>query len=166
MISNFSGAFLILRAEQTGIEVYLIPLVMVVQNIATALTAYPVGYLSDKMGRRSMMALGIFLLIASDFLLAFGESIFFVLGGVFLWGAQMGVTQSILAILIADACPENLRGTGFGLYHVTNGLCLMTANYLSGWIWTETGPSSMFLISGSIALLSSFVLPFIHKKST
>lgn len=166
MTSNFSGAFLILRAEQTGLAVYLIPLVMVVQNIATALTAYPVGYLSDKMGRRSMMALGIFLLIISDFFLATGESIFFILGGVFLWGAQMGITQSILAVFLADTCPENLRGTGFGLFHVTNGLCLIVANSLSGWVWTQAGPSVMFFMSASIAFVSSFVLPFIHKKST
>lgn len=166
MLSNFSGAFLILKADQTGLQLYLIPLVMVVQNIATALTAYPVGYLSDKMGRRSMMGLGIAMLILSDFFLAAGDSISLVLGGVFLWGAQMGMTQSILAVLLADACPEHLRGTGFGLFHVINGLCLIIANSLSGWIWTEAGSSTMFYMSAGIAFFSSFVLPFIHKKST
>ncbi len=164
MMSNFSGAFLILRTGDTGLATYLIPLVMVVQNIATALTAYPVGYLSDKIGRKSMMAVGIFLLILSDIFLATGDSLYMILGGVFLWGAQMGITQSILAVLIADACPESLRGTGFGLYHVNNGICLIIANSLSGWIWTTSGPNIMFLTSGVIALVSSFVLPFIHNK--
>ncbi len=164
MIANFSGAFLILRTEQTGIDVYLIPLVMVVQNIATTMTAYPIGYLSDKIGRRSMMAGGVFLLVASNFFLATGESIYFVLGGVFLWGAQIGIAQSILPTLLADSCPEDVRGTGFGLFHVTNGLCLIIANSLSGWVWTQAGPTTMFIMSGAIAFASSFVLPFIHSK--
>lgn len=164
MISNFSGAFLILRAEEVGLEVYLIPFVMVAQNIATASIAYPVGYLSDKMGRRSMMALGILLLIFSNLFLAIGGSIYIILFGVFLWGAQMGITQSILAVFLADACPEDLRGTGFGLFHVVNGICLMIANTLSGWIWSELSPSFMFYMSATIAFFSSFLLPFIHKK--
>lgn len=165
MISNFSGAFLILKAEQTGLDIHLIPLVMVIQNIATASTAYPVGYLSDKFGRRSMMALGICLVIFSDLFLAKGESTHIVLIGVFLWGAQMGITQSLLAIFLADSCPQDLRGTGFGLFHLINGLCLITANLLSGWIWSETGPSVMFYTSAIIAMCSSVVLPFIHKKN-
>ena len=166
MISNFSGAFLLLRAEQMGLDIHLIPLVMVVQNLATASTAYPVGYLSDKMGRRSMMALGILLVIISDILLAKGDSIYIILGGVLIWGAEMGITQSILAIFVADSCPENLRGTGFGLFHLINGLCLIIANILAGWIWSEASPSLMFYTSAIIAAVSAIVLPFVHKKSS
>lgn len=165
MISNFSGAFLLLRAEQTGLDVHLIPLVMVVQNMATAMTAYPVGYLSDKMGRRSMMALGILLVIIADLLLAKGGSIYVVLGGVLLWGAEMGITQSILAVFLADSCPKDLRGTGFGLFHLVNGISLIAANTLAGWIWSEAGPHFMFYTSALTAAFSALVLPFIHKKS-
>ncbi len=165
MLSNFSGAFFILRAEQTGLPLYLIPLVMVVQNMATACTAYPIGYLSDKMGRRSMMTFGITLVILSDLLLANGESIYIILGGVLLWGAQIGITQSILAVFLADACPQDLRGTGFGLFHLVNGICLIIANTLSGWIWSEFDPPLMFYTSATIALFSSLVLPFINKTS-
>ncbi|OJW51456.1 MAG: hypothetical protein BGO67_06845 [Alphaproteobacteria bacterium 41-28] len=166
MLSNFSGAFLILSAEKTGIDTHLIPLVMVVQNIATACIAYPVGYLSDMMGRRSMMTLGILLVILSNLLLAMGGSIYIVLGGVFLWGAEMGITLTILAILLADTCPQNLRGTGFGIFHIVNGICLIIANILSGWISYKFGPSYMFYTSAVIAACSSLVLPFIHKKSS
>lgn len=166
MLSNFSGAFLIIRAESSGLALYLVPLVMVIQNIATASTAYPVGYLSDKVGRRSMMALGISLVVISDLFLANGQSIYSVLFGVFLWGAQMGITQSLLAILLADSCPQDLRGTGFGLFHLINGLCIMTANIMSGWLWNEMGPSMMFFVSAFIAASSTAILLFIHKKHT
>ncbi|MBI2707884.1 MAG: MFS transporter [Proteobacteria bacterium] len=165
MTSNFSGAFLLLRAEQTGLDIHLIPLVMVVQNMATAVTAYPIGYLSDKIGRRSMMSLGIILVILANMLLAQGGSIYIILGGVLLWGAEMGVTQSILAVFLADACPEHLRGTGFGLFHLVNGGCLIIANTLAGWVWSEAGPSMMFYASATIAALSSLSLPFIRPLS-
>jgi MFS family permease len=166
MISNFSGAFLLLRAEQTGLELYLIPLVYVVQNIATAGTAYPIGFLSDKIGRQSMMAFGILLVIFSDILLSFGDTIVIVLAGVLLWGVQMGFTQAILPVLLADRCPPDFRGTGFGLFHLVNGLCLIIANALAGWIWSEWGPAYMFYTSAIIAALSALVLPFIYNKHT
>lgn len=166
MLSNFSGAFLILRAEQTGLDLHLISSVMIIQNLATTGTAYPVGYLSDKMGRRSMMALGILLVILSDLLLAWGGSIYIILGGVLLWGAEIGVTQSMLAVFLADSCPQELRGTGFGLFHFINGSCLLIANVLAGWIWHEMSPASMFYASAIVATCSAFVLPFIHKKTS
>jgi MFS family permease len=165
MLSNFSGAFLILRAEQTGLDLHLVSLVMIVQNLATAGVAYPVGYLSDKMGRRSMMAVGILLVILSDLFLAWGGSIYIILGGVLLWGAEIGVTQSILAAFLADSCPQDVRGTGFGLFHFINGCCLLVANILAGWIWDAVSPSSMFYASALVAACSALVLPFIHRKN-
>lgn len=166
MLSNFSGAFLILRAEQTGLDLHLISLVMIIQNLATAGTAYPVGYLSDKMGRRSMMALGILLVIFSDLLLAWGSSIYVILGGVLLWGAEIGITQSMLAVFLADSCPQDVRGTGFGLFHFINGSCLLIANVLAGWIWHDGSPAVMFYASAIVAACSAIVLPFIQKKSS
>lgn len=164
MLSNFSGAFLILRAQQMGLDLHLTSLVMIIQNLATAGTAYPVGYLSDKMGRRSMMAVGILFVIFSDLLLAWGGSIYMVLGGVLLWGAEIGITQSILAVFLADTCPQDLRGTGFGLFHFINGCCLLLANVFAGWIWHDINPSAMFFASALLAACSAFVLPFIHAK--
>lgn len=166
MISNFSGAFLILRAEQAGLELHLISLVMIIQNLATAAVAYPVGYLSDKMGRRSMMALGIVLVILADILLATDGSLFMLLCGVLFWGAEMGITQSILAIFLADACPKEVRGTGFGLFHLVNGMCVIIANSLAGWMWSEVEPSYTFYTSAVLAAFSALVLPFIHKKAS
>jgi MFS family permease len=164
MLSNFSGAFLILRAEQTGLAIYLTSLVMIIQNFATSGTAYPVGYLSDRMGRRSMMASGIVLLILADMLLAWGNSVYVILVGVFIWGAEIGITQSILAIFLADSCPQDLRGTGFGLFHFVNGCCLLLANVIAGWIWHDVHPAAMFYMSAVIAACSGVVLLFMREN--
>ena len=163
-ISNFSGVFLILRAEQTGADLHLIPLVMVVQNIATAFTAYPAGRLSDKFGKRLMLCFGIFLVVCSNLILANGTSFFIILTGVLLWGAELGISQSMLSILLADVCPASLRGTGFGLFHLLNGISLIIANTLAGWLWSSSGPAYTFYASALIASLTIFILPFIHKR--
>ena len=165
MTSNFSGAFLILRAEQAGFDIHLIPLVMVIQNLGTTATAYPVGYFSDRVGRRSMMGLGIFLTVISNLFLAESVSVFMVLAGVLTWGAQMGITSSILAAFLADSSPEDVRGTAFGLFHLVNGVALIIANTLAGWVWSVVGPTHMFYTSAVIAVFSAIVLPFIHKKT-
>jgi len=164
-ISNISGAFLILRTEQMGLDIHLIPLVMVIQNIATTASAYPAGYLSDTFGKRSLMFLGICLMIIANILLAQGGSLVVVLGAILLWGAEMGITQSMLAIFVFDACPALLRGTGFGLSHFLNGISLVIANALAGWVWHVSGPASTFYTSALVAALAALVLPFIHKKS-
>ena len=162
MLSNFSGAFLILRGKQMGLPIHLIPLVMVVQNAATAFIAYPVGYLSDRIGRRSILAIGILLVILSNLLLSLDGSITLFFFGILLWGAEMGITQSILAVLLADACPSHLRGTGFGLFHFINGICLLLTNIIAGWAWGELGSASLFYGSATMAGLAGLLLPFIR----
>ncbi len=164
-ISNFSGAFLFLQAKQTGIDTHFIPLVMVIQNIATTATAYPIGYLSDRLGRHLMMALGIGLVIIANILLAKGASAYFFFGGVLLLGAEMGITHSMLAVFLADSCPASFRGTGFGLFHFLNGISLILANTIAGWLWDFAGSSSTFYASAAIAASSALILPFIHKSS-
>lgn len=162
--SNFSGAFLILRAEQTGLDIHLIPLVMVTQNIATTLTAYPAGFLSDTLGKRMMMALGILLVIIANMFLAYGGSLYSTLGGIFLWGAEMGIAQSMLPIFLAESCSADLRGTGFGIFHLMNGLSLLLANSLAGYLWSTSGPAYTFYASAAISAFTLLILPFINKK--
>jgi len=164
MFSNFSGAFLILRGEQMGLPIHLIPLVMVIQNIATALSAYPVGYLSDRIGRRSILAFGLLLVIVSNFLLSLDGSLTLFFFGILLWGAEIGVTQSMLSVLLADACPSALRGTGFGLFHFVNGICLLLTNILAGWVWGEWGSAFLFYESALMAGVAGLILPFIKPS--
>ncbi|KZD21188.1 hypothetical protein A4A58_15540 [Tardiphaga robiniae] len=110
-LARFSEAFLILKAQAVGLPVFLIPLVLVVMNIAYAVISYPVGALSDRMERTTLLIIGFALLIAADHVLGFATGLFGVVVGVILWGAHMGFTQGLLAALIADSAPAELRGT-------------------------------------------------------
>lgn len=144
-LARFSEAFLVLRAQQAGLSLALIPMVLVVMNIVYALTAYPMGILSDRVDRRIILGLGFVVLILADAMLAVAPNIVFVMVGIGLWGLHMGMTQGLLAALVADAAPKDLRGTAFGLFNFLSGVALLLASLVAGALWQTIGPSAAFL---------------------
>jgi MFS family permease len=113
-LARFSEAFLVLRVQQGGIRIAFVPLVMVVMNLIYALSAYPFGKLSDTMSHAKLLVLGVIVLIAADVVVAINTHWGIVLLGVVLWGLHMGMTQGLLAAMIAGASPADLRGTAYG----------------------------------------------------
>ena len=143
-LARFSEAFLVLRAQNIGLPVALVPLVLVVMNVAYAVSAYPAGHLSDRMDRRLVLAVGFVVLIGSDLVLALANGVWQVMIGVMLWGLHMGLTQGLLAALVADTTPSPLRGTGFGIFNLTSGITMLIASLLAGWLWDQYGPQATF----------------------
>src|SRR5437660_297342 len=109
--ARFSEAFLLLRAQSVGLPLMLVPVVLVIMNIAYAFSAYPVGALSDRIDRTTILLVGLFVLLVADLILAFAAGVMAVLLGAMLWGLHMGFTQGLLAALVADTAPAELRGT-------------------------------------------------------
>lgn len=153
-LSQFSEAFLILRAESAGLSVSMMPLVLIVMNGSYALSAYPAGILSDRLERRSVIAMGIIILIIADVLLATAISIWQVMVGVVLWGLYMGLTHGVLAALVADNCPASLRGTAFGVFYLVSGIALLFASVLAGWLWDRYGLSTTFYMGAVFAAIA------------
>lgn len=153
-LARFSEAFLILRAETAGLMIALVPLVLVVMNIAYALAAYPAGALSDRTNRMTVLLIGLVLLIAADAILALGSGIAVIGLGVVLWGLHMGFTQGLFSTLVADTAPADLRGTGFGVYNLLSGLMTLAASVLAGWLWDVAGHQGTFLAGGGFAVLA------------
>jgi MFS family permease len=154
-LARFSEAFLILRAQSIGLAVAMVPLVLVVMNVVYALAAYPAGYLSDHMDRRTLIALGAFVLIGSDIVLARAAGVGHVLLGVVLWGLHMGLTQGLLAALVTDTTPARLRGTAFGIFNLTAGAAMLVASVLAGWLWSRYGAPATFY-AGAIFTIVAF----------
>jgi MFS family permease len=150
-LARFSEAFLLLAGQHAGIAVALVPTVLVAMNIVYAGCAYPLGRLADRMSRSALLVLGIGLLIAADLVLATAGSWWQVIAGAALWGAHMGATQGLLAVLVADAVPANLRGTAFGLYSLVTGAAVLAASVIAGWLWSEFGPAATFLAGAVFA---------------
>lgn len=155
-LARFSEAFLILRAAAAGLSLMLVPLVLVGMNAAYAVSAWPVGALSDRNGRAGLLAIGLGLLIAADLVLAFAGGLAGIALGVAIWGLHMGFTQGLLAALVAEAVPAELRGTAFGMFNLVTGVALLLASILAGALWEAFGAQSTFL-AGAIFAASALV---------
>ena len=143
-LARFSEAFLVLRAAELGLTLVWIPLVMVAMNLVYALTAYPFGRLSDSVSSLKLLALGLAVLVAADLVLAQASGLPALLAGVALWGVHMGMTQGILARMVADTAPARLRGTAFGLFNLVSGLAMLAASVIAGWLWDAYGSAMTF----------------------
>ncbi|MBN8443625.1 MAG: MFS transporter [Thauera sp.] len=153
-LARFSEAFLVLRAEQSGIALALVPLVMVAMNLVYAASAYPFGKLSDRGNRKGLLAIGLVVLIAADLVLAVDAHWATVLAGVALWGVHMGMTQGLLATLVADNAPDDLRGTAFGFFNLVSGIAMLVASALAGLLWDQLGAASTFLAGAAFCVLA------------
>ena len=144
-LARFSEAFLVLRAQQTGITLALVPLVMVAMNLVYSVSAYPFGKLSDHMSHSKLLGIGIAVLGLADIALASSSHWTMVLIGVGLWGLHMGMTQGLLAAMVADAAPADLRGTAYGFFNLVAGLSMLVASGLAGYLWEKLGASYTFV---------------------
>lgn len=143
-MARFSEAFLVLRAQQGGVPVALVPLVMVAMNVVYSVSAYPFGKLSDRMSHTGLLAIGLIVLIAADLVLALNDHWAVVLTGVTLWGFHMGITQGLLATMVADTAPADLRGTAYGFFNLVSGIAMLIASILAGALWDCLGAASTF----------------------
>ncbi|MET4257467.1 MFS family permease [Bradyrhizobium sp. S3.12.5] len=151
-LARFSEAFLILRAQNIGLNAMWVPAVLVLMNITYALSAYPAGVLSDRINRTALLALGLVFLAGADLALALLPSLPGLALGVVLWGLHMGLTQGLLSALVADTAPSVLRGTAFGYFNLFTGLALLAASVIAGALWDAYGPVSTFLAGLGFAL--------------
>ncbi len=154
-LARFSEAFLVLRAAQGGIPVALVPLVMVAMNVIYAASAYPFGKLSDSTSHTRLLAIGLAVLVAADFVLAANDHWATVLFGVGLWGVHLGVTQGLLARMVADVSPADLRGTAYGFFNLMGGLAMLLASVLAGLLWDRFGPSYTFYVGAGFCVIAA-----------
>lgn len=157
-LARFSDAFLVLRAEDVGLALGFVPLVMVVMNAFYAGAAYPAGAMADSVSQRALLLIGLGLLIVADVVLAMATDAMAVFVGAALWGLHMAFTQGLLAKLVADTVPGRLRGTGFGIFHLINAAALLLASVIAGALWSAIGPSATFLAGAGFAAVAAFGL--------
>lgn len=164
-LARFSEAFLLLRAQSVGLPLAIVPAVMIVMNIVYTLSAWPAGALSDQIGRYGMVTAGFVLLILADLVLALSSSVSTVMIGVALWGLHMGLTQGLLAALVADTAPTELRGTGFGIFNLVSGIATLAASIVAGALWDVAGPAGTFLAGAAFTAIALAALPFARWRA-
>lgn len=153
-LARFSEAFLVLRAQQGGMAMALVPLVMVAMNVVYSLSAYPFGMLSDRVSHTKLLALGLCVLIAADLVLAASSHWSVVLAGVALWGIHMGMTQGLLATMVANTVPADLRGTAYGFFNLVSGVAMLAASVVAGLLWDRLGAAFTFYAGAAFCALA------------
>lgn len=157
-LARFSEAFLILRAQNSGVRVGLVPAVLIVMNVIYMLAAYPAGAASDRRNPRLLLVAGLAVLVAADVVLARAGSPWMVLLGAGLWGLHMALTQGTLTKLVADSVPADLRGTGFGVFSLITGISTLFASLIAGALWTVSGPAGTFVAGALFAGIAAIGL--------
>lgn len=157
-LARFSEAFLVLRAQQLGVAMAWVPLVMVAMNLVYAASAYPFGWLSDRVSHSRLLVAGLLVLILADAVLAVSTDWVSLLIGVALWGVHMGMTQGLLATMVADTAPADLRGTAFGLFNLVSGVAMLVASVVAGWLWETQGASFTFVGGAIFAVMALLFL--------
>lgn len=153
-LARFSEAFLVLRAQDVGLALGYVPMMLIVMNVAYTATAYPAGIAADQRSRHTLLIMGLAMLVAADLVLAAAASPLLAIIGAAFWGVHMGLTQGLFAKLVADTAPAELCGTAFGIFNLVSGVALLLASIIAGTLWSTFGGQSPFLTGAAFAMLA------------
>jgi len=167
-LARFSEAFLVLRANNLGVPLAAVPLVMVFMNIVYASVAYPFGKVSDKIGRGGLLMLGVFILFFSNIALAKASGLLLLGAGIFLWGLHLGITEGLMSAVVADSAPGDMKGTAFGFFNLASGISVLIASVAAGFLWQRYGAPATFYFGAifSAATFIAVILTFKAFKNT
>lgn len=164
-LARFSEAFLILRAQDVGLAVSYVPAIIIVMNIVYAGLAYPAGAAADRLSARTLLVLGLGVLVIADVVLAIAALPWIAFLGAAFWGLHMALTQGLLSKLVADTAPAELRGTAFGIFNLMSGVALLLASVIAGSLWSVFGASATFIAGASFAALAAMGLLLYRPKT-
>ncbi|HWR66505.1 MAG TPA: MFS transporter [Bellilinea sp.] len=170
-LGNSSDGFLVLRAQNLGVSVVGILVMLAVFNLVISLVATPAGSLSDRVGRRKLITGGwlVYALIYFGFALA--NSTWQVWFLYLSYGLYFGLAYGTSNAMVADLVPDNMRGTAYGTYHAVIGLLAFPASLIAGILWQGVGrwggfgPSAPFLFGGALALIAALLMIFWMPKT-
>lgn len=163
-LARFSEAFLVLRVQAGGLPLAYVPLVLIVMNVVYAAAAYPFGKMADSMSHQSLLAWGLVLLIMADVALAWDGQWSVAWAGIVLWGLHLAMTQGLLAAMIAETAPADLRGTAYGFFNLASGLAMLIASGLAGLLWDSFGAAFTF-VAGATFSAAALVLLLLRRSA-
>jgi len=154
-LGNSSDAFLALRAHEIGIPLLHIPLLWLVMNLTYSLGAYPLGIVSDRIGRKGIVVAGLLVYVLSYLGFAFASSPSTIWALFAVYGTYHALTDGSLRAIVADLVPAERSGTAFGLYHGAVGITAFPASLIMGLVWKTYGPPAAFALGAILALIAA-----------
>lgn len=163
-LARFSEAFLVLKASDEGLPLALAPLVLVALNVIYSLGAYPAGAWSDRTSPTTLLLWGLVALVFADLALGLAPGVFGAFVGIALWGVHLALTQGLLAKLVAQSAPADLRGSAFGLFNLATGVAMLAASAIAGLLWEGVGPAATFLGGAGFAVLAAVLVTLLSRR--
>ncbi|OGY25018.1 MAG: MFS transporter [Candidatus Woykebacteria bacterium RBG_13_40_7b] len=163
-LGNSSDAFLVLRAKNLGMSLFLIPVAYAVFNIVYSIFSTPLGAFSDKIGRRKTLTFGFLIFALVYFGFGQADAQIFIWPLFALYGIYAAATEGVIRAYTADLVGEKIRGTAYGLLNGTIGIALLPASVVAGFLWDRVSPSAPFYYGATLALLALLVLLFVPQQ--
>lgn len=159
MMGRFSNAFINLRARESGWSVEAVPILLCLFELIFAFISWPAGKMADRYDKRTILFVGILTLTSADMLMLLWNKPFGVMTGIFVMGIHFGLTEGLIAALLASLTPSHLRGTAFGLFYIIGGIASLIGNNIAGLLSDTMHSTSGALYSGiACTFISSMVL--------
>jgi MFS family permease len=165
MLSRFSEIFIALHAcDNYGLNIAYGTFISVLFNVTYTLSSYPAGKLSDKFEKTTILLFGFLILLLAHLIIYTAPNLYFLFLGTLIWGLQIGITQSIFAILVSDYVPKDLRGTGFGVFYFTTAISTATASLNAGFVSNASGTEATAFLYGIVFCTCAIVVLLTFKK--
>jgi MFS family permease len=159
-LGNSTDALLLVKANEVGIKIALIPIVYLITNVVSVLMAVPLGALSDRIGREKILIAGylIYSLVYYGFGVSSGAGAMVALFA--LYGLYSAATDGIQKAFISDFVDKNKKGTGMGIYNSLLGITLLPASLIAGLLYDKVDSHLPFFLGAATALLSAILMLF------
>lgn len=163
-LGNSADAFLLLRLTDLGVSAFLVPVLWAGLHVVKASTSVMGGALSDRWGRRPVIAVGWMVYAAVYAGFALTVSLSAVVGCFLVYGLYFGMVEGVEKALVADFSPAELRGTAFGLYNASLGVGALLASVVFGVIWQNWGAPAAFAVGASLAVGATVLLLLLVRE--
>lgn len=165
-LGNSSDAFLLLRAEQCGAPVAMIPLLWAALHVSKSVSSAIGGGMSDRFGRKRLITAGWIVYAAIYFGFAFASTGWEIWLLFIVYGVYFGLTEGVEKAFVADLSPAELRGTAFGLYNLVIGAGALPASLMTGWLWDRFGAIAALATGAGLSLTAVLLLTTLVREPT
>ena len=163
-IGNSSDMFLVMRAQNVGIRVGLAPLLGLIFNITYTLGSWPAGWLSDRISRCGIAAVGYLIFAGVYFVFGLAPSALAIWIAMAVYGLYYALTQPVLKALVVESVPQETRGRALGIYFFLTSVATLAASLIMGELWKFHGARVPFYLSAGLALVSATMLVFVSDQ--
>ena len=160
---NSSDVFLILKSQNISNSNFLAILGYILYNLVYAFTSYPMGKLSDNLGKRNIFISGLFVFSLVYIGFALTSNFYFIWILFALYGIYAAATEGVTKAWVSDLIPDEVRGTGIGILTMFSSIAMMLGSFIAGFLWDQFGAQVPFLISSVVSFLIAVILLFRKK---